>query len=310
MITIGVLMFLLGILLLYIGGEGTVNGAAQTAFIIGIKPLFIGLTIVAYGTSLPEFCVSLLASLKNLPDVTIGNVCGSTIVNIFLCLGIGAIIKPLNLEKHIFRREATIMILSVLILIILSYKLTLTRYAGAILIICFMAYIIFFISIIKKSRTVNNYGFNKKPFWKNILMLILGLIGIIIGAKLIIDSTVIIGKELNIPEGIIALSVIAIGTSLPELTISIIAAYKNQFDILIGNIIGSNIFNVLWIIGFCAIIKDLVISETIFINIIISLIPCIIITIMFYTNYKLSRAKGLALLITYAIYIFYLANIA
>jgi cation:H+ antiporter len=300
-----ILLCALGILFLYFGGEALIKGSAQTALRLGVKPLFIGLTVVAYGTSLPEFGVSFIATLSNHTEIAVGNVVGSTICNILLILGISAIIKPLKIEKEIVKIEAPIMIAATLILVIFSFKLVLDRFAGCILIACFIAYLSFFIWCAKKSKS-NNYQIKAKPMWLNIIFILAGFVGVVLGAQLLIDSAVFIAYAIGIPEAVIALTLVAVGTSLPELAVSGVAAYRGQSDISVGNIIGSNVFNVLLILGTCSLVAPLLITSRMFANMLISLLACAVIIIMLYTGYKLSRTEGVVLLVCYALYLAYL----
>ncbi|MDI6708075.1 MAG: calcium/sodium antiporter [Candidatus Thermoplasmatota archaeon] len=303
---VAILLCALGILFLYVGGESLVKGSAQTAFRLGVKPLFIALTVVAYGTSLPEFGVSLIATLANHTEIAIGNIVGSVICNILLVLGISAMIRPLKIEKDLVKREAPIMVIATLILVLFSFKLVLDRFAGAVLLACFSAYIIFFIRCAKKSIPKNNYAIKAKSMWLNIVFIIGGLVGVILGARLLVDSAVFIAHFANVPETIIALTLVAVGTSLPELAVSGIATCRGHADISVGNIIGSNIFNVLLILGACSLVTPLLITSELFVNMLISLLVCTVIIPLLYTGYKLSRVEGTVLLMCYALYLAYL----
>lgn len=299
------LLCILGILFLYFGGEAVVRGSAQTAYRLGVKPIIIGLTVVAYGTSLPEYGVSFIATLSNRSEIAVGNIVGSTICNILLILGISAIVKPLKIEKEVVKREVPIMLLATLILVAFSLRLVLDIFAGIVLLACFTAYIIFFVWIAKRTLS-DNYRLEAKPMWLNIIFIMAGLVGIIIGARLLVESAVFIANVIGIPKAVIALTLIAVGTSLPELAVSVIATYRGQADISVGNIIGSNIFNVLLILGSCSLVAPLLISTKLLITIFISLIAYAIIIPMLYTGYRLCRVEGVILLFGYALYLAYL----
>lgn len=299
------LLFILGVLLLYKGGDLLVDGAAKTAFRLGVAPLIIGLTVVAYGTSLPEFAVSSLAVSAGHSKIALGNILGSVIANILLVLGISALIKPLKVTKEIVKREAPVMLLSALLLLALCLRWVLDLASGIILLTCFGAYLAFFGWLAKRAKP-NNYIYEKTPRWKISGMLILGFIGIILGAKLLVDSAIFIAHYLGICELVIALTIVAIGTSLPELAVSSIAAWKGHADISIGNVLGSNVFNVLLILGACSFIAPIIITKEAILSMILMLVVCALIIPLLWTGYRLSRKEGLLLLIGYALYLIYL----
>ena len=297
-------IFILGVLFLYKGADFLVDGASKTAVRLGVSSLIVALTVVAYGTSMPEFAVSFLASLKGHSDIAVGNIVGSCITNILLILGISAVIKPLKVTKSVVIREAPIMALSSFLLLLLSAGYVLNRVDGIILLLCFIAYIMFFLWIAKKTK--NKYGIKSSPMWKNLVLIVAGIGGVVIGAKFLVDSSVFFAKTFGISEAVIALSIVAVGTSLPELAVSSLASWKGDSGIAIGNIIGSNIFNVLLILGVCSLVTSLIINQKMFINMILACIVSLIILSMLYTGYVLSRKEGVVLLIGYACYIMWL----
>ena len=301
---IALLIFILGVLFLYKGADFLVDGASKTAVRLGVSSLIVALTVVAYGTSMPEFAVSFLASLKGHDDLAVGNIVGSTIANILLILGISAVIKPLKVTKTIVIREAPIMALSSFLLLFLSFGYVLDRVDGIILLLCFIAYIMFFLWVAKKTK--NKHEVKSSPMWKNAVLIVAGLGGVVIGARFLVDSSVFFAKTFGISEAVIALSIVAVGTSLPELAVSSLASWKGKSDIAIGNIIGSNIFNVLLILGVCSLVTSLIINQKMFINMILGCIVSLIILSMLYTGYVLSRKEGVVLLIGYACYIMWL----
>jgi len=323
---VSLLVFILGVLLLYKGADFLVDGASKTAVRLGVSSLIVALTVVAYGTSLPEFAVSFFASLKGHTDLSVGNIVGSCVANILLILGISALIKPIKVIKTVVIREAPIMILSSFLLLLLSFGYVLNRIDGIILLLCFAAYIMFLLWTAKKTK--NNYDIKSSPMWKNIILIVVGLACIIIGARFLVDSSVFFAKTFGISEAIIALSIVAVGTSLPELAVSGLAAWKDESDIAIGNIIGSNIFNILLILGVCSTVTPLIIDQKMFINMFLVCVVSIIIIPMFYygkrfqrfpnisgkaesfsvkyTGHMLSRKEGVILLIGYVCYIMWL----
>ena len=301
---VSLLVFLLGILFLYKGADFLIDGASKTAVRLGVSSLIVALIVVAYGTSLPEFAVSFLAVMRGHPNISVGNVLGSCIANLLLILGISALIKPIKVTKTVVNREAPIMVLSSFLLLLLSAGYVLNRVDGIILLLCFAAYIVFFVWIAKKTK--NNYDIKPSPMRKNIILIIAGIICLVIGAKILVDSSVFFAKTFGISEAVIALSLVAVGTSLPELAVSALASWKGESDIAIGNIIGSNIFNILLILGVCSAAASLIIDQKLFINMLLVCVVSVIIIPMLYTGYVLSRKEGTVLLIGYACYILWL----
>ncbi len=298
---IAIPIFILGVLLLYKGADFLIDGASKTATRLGVSSLIVALTVVAYGTSLPEFAVSFMAALRGHTGISAGNVLGSCMANLLLVLGISALIKPMKVTKTVVVREAPIMVLSSFLLLLLSVGYVLNRIDGIILLLCFVVYIMFFLWIAKKTK--NNYEIKSTSMSKNAVLIIVGIIGVVIGARFLVDSSVFFATAFGVSEAVIALSLIAIGTSLPELAISGLASWKGESDISIGNIIGSSIFNILLIGGACAFVTSIIIDQKLFINILLVFIISIIVIPMLYTGYVLSRKEGLALLIGYICYI-------
>ncbi len=303
---IAIFIFILGVLLLYKGADFLIDGASKTAARLGISSLIVALTVVAYGTSMPEFAVSFMAALRGHTGISIGNVLGSCMANLLLVLGVSALIKPMKVTKTVVVREAPIMVGSSFLLLLLSAGYVLNRIDGIIFLLCFIAYIMFFLWIAKKTKNKNNYDIRSSPMSKNTVLIIVGIIGVIIGARLLVDSSVFFAKTFGISEAVIALSLIAIGTSLPELAISGLASWKGESDISIGNIIGSNIFNILLVLGACLAVTSIIIDQKLFINMLLVFIVSIIVIPMLYTGYVLSRKEGVVLLIGYVCYIMWL----
>jgi len=301
---VSLLVFLLGVLFLYKGADWLVDGTSKTAVRLGVSSLIVALTVVAYGTSMPEFAVSFLAVLRGHPNISVGNVLGSCIANLLLVLGISAVIKPIKVTKTVVNREAPIMALSSFLLLLLSVEYVLNRIDGIILLLCFIAYIVFFLWVAKKTK--NKYEIKSSPMWKNLVLIVAGIGGVVIGAKFLVDSSVFFATTFGVNEAVIALSLVAIGTSLPELAVSGLASWKGESDIAIGNIIGSNIFNILLILGVCSAAASLIIDQELFVNLLLLCVVSIVIIPMLYTGYVLSRKEGVVLLIGYACYLMWL----
>ena len=301
-------------MLLWKSADILVDGASKTATKLGISSLIISLTIVAYGTSAPESFVSFLAALEGHESIALGNILGSCIANLLLVLGISALVRPLKVNKGFIKREMPILVSSVLMFMLISIRGILNWIGGIILLVVFIFYITFFIGLAQKEMKVNNINIkqNKKQtnnHSKNILFMVLGIIGVVVGAESLIISSIFIANALAIPKVIIALSMVAIGTSLPELAVSSVASYKNEADIAIGNLIGSNIFNITLILGVCSLILPIHIEMVSRLATIFLLCVCVVIMLMLYAGYSISRKEGAMLLAGYFIYIFYIFSI-
>lgn len=312
-----IILFLIGFVLLIKGADLLVGGASSLAFRWGVSTLVIGLTIVAFGTSMPELIVNILASIKGNTDIAIGNILGSNIINILLILGISSIICPLTVNKGTTWKEIPFAFLAVLVLFFLVSDKTvelgawmgLSRMDGMIL-ISFFAIFLYYVLSIAKNNESNSSGENPKVYqvWKSYLMIISGLVGLVVGGKWIVDGAVYFATLLGVSQSLIGLTVVAIGTSLPELATSAVAAYRKNIDIAVGNIVGSNIFNIFWILGVSAIIRPLPFSTSLIFDLFITLIATIFLFLSLFTYKRrtIDRVEGFLFIIFYIIYIVYL----
>lgn len=260
------ILFAVGFVLLIKGADLLVTGASSLAKRIGVSSLMIGLTIVAFGTSMPELVVNLLASAQGNTDIAIGNVVGSNIANILLILGVSAMIYPLAVQRGTVWKEIPFALLAVVMLIIMANDVlfdgsttsVLSRIDGLVLIGFFVIFLYYVFGLAKNGKE-NSEDESVELFsvGRSILMIGAGLVGLVLGGKWIVDGAVAFASSLGVSEALIGLTVVAVGTSLPELATSAVAAYRRNVDIAIGNVIGSNIFNIFWILGLSAIIKPL-----------------------------------------------------
>ena len=299
--------FIIGIIFLWKGSDILVEGTSNTAAKLGISSIIISLIIVAFGTSAPEFAISFGAALQNRADISLGNIIGSCIANILLVIGISSIIKPIKIKKSIIRREIPIFVAASIILFIFSYLSILDDYhtiGGLIFLILFIAFIIYFIQCARNERKYNE-KYDEGSTQKNIFFIIIGIFGVIIGAWLLIESAITIADFLSIPRFVIALSMVAIGTSLPELVVSAMAAYKGKSDIAIGNVLGSNVFNIFLILGMSALFIPLQAIDS-FNHLIFLLIATFIMIPIVHTGHIISRLEGVFLLILYCIFIWFI----
>ncbi len=301
-------VFIFGLIFLYLGGVGLVKGSSRLARAMGINPVLIGLTIVAFGTSAPELVVSIIAAFKGSNDLIMGNILGSNIANIGLILGISALIYPISIKLTLVKVELPFMILVSILLLLLSQNLIIEHFEGAILFILLISMIIYSCYDAFKEPKEIEKEFSElvqvdRSYYKNILYIVFGIIGLSIGAKLLVDSAISIAQSLGVSQALIGITAVAIGTSLPELTTSVIAALKRESGIIIGNIIGSNIFNI-GILGIISVLKPIEMKQHLleFEFCIMILFSIILLPIM-KTGFKIAKTEGLLLLLFYLMFL-------
>lgn len=301
-------VFIFGLIFLYLGGDGLVKGSSRLARAMGINPVLIGLTIVAFGTSAPELVVSIIAAFKGSNDLIMGNILGSNIANIGLILGISALIYPISIKLTLIKVELPFMISISILLLLLSQNLIIEHFEGAILFILLISMIIYSCYDAFKEPKEIEKEFSElvqvdRSYYKNILYIVFGIIGLSIGAKLLVDSAISIAQSLGVSQALIGITAVAIGTSLPELTTSVIAALKRESGIIIGNIIGSNIFNI-GILGIISVLKPIEMKQHLleFEFCIMILFSIILLPIM-KTGFKIAKTEGLLLLLFYLMFL-------
>lgn len=308
---ITILLIIGGLILLAVGAEGLVRGSSSVALRMGVTPLVVGLTIVAFGTGSPEFVVSIGSALNNNSGLALGNVIGSNITNIALILGIAAVIKPLSVRAEIVRRETPIMVVITGFLWLLLYDGELSRFDGAILTIGAVAYtfLTYYLSKQKQKKGVEEefeeaYEQPKGSVWKDIIFITTGLILLILGANLLLGGAVTIAKYFGLSDVVIGLTIIAVGTSLPELATSALAAKKGEADVALGNAIGSNVLNILAVLGITALIQPISVEGVRTLDLGVMLGSAILLNVLLGRNFVLDRLEGSLLLIGYVIYIY------
>jgi cation:H+ antiporter len=300
-------IFIIGIVFLYKGSDILVKGTSKAALHFGISTLIISAIFVGFGTSAPELAISVGAAAQNQAGISIGNIIGSCIANLLLVLGFSAIIRPIQVNKNIFKREMLFMLAATLFLITLSALGLLDSYhvfGGILLLIFFTVFVLYFIKIGKRECKTNK----KIPdihIQKNILRILFGIIGVVIGAYLLIESSITIAEFFGISKLIIALSLVAIGTSLPELVVSAMAAFKKESDIAVGNVLGSNVFNIFLILGISALFIPLNAFNS-FDYLLILLGASLLMFPILYTGYVISKKEGIIMLIFYSMFIWYI----
>lgn len=308
------LLLVIGLILLVAGGEGFVRGAVAIAEKLGMSPLLIGLTLVGFGTSLPELVTSVQAALEGAPGIAVGNVVGSNIANILLILGITALIFPIAVDKAVLRRDGSVLVVASLAALAIVMIGTLGRIAGVVLIAMLLAYVVFSYFADRRAQASQTVAAEieatggHQPIWLSIVFVIGGLALTVFGARLLVSSAIEIATALGVSETIIGLTVVAIGTSLPELVTSIIAALRRHTDLALGNIIGSNIFNVLFILGVTALIQPIPVPpEIIGFDIWVMLGATALLLGFAYTQREIVRWEGGVLVVLYGGYIGWLA---
>lgn len=303
------LYFIAGLVLLYYGADYLVKGGANIALKLKVSPLVIGLTLVAYGTSAPELVVSVDAALKGFGDVSMGNIVGSNICNIALILGLSAVISPLRVNPKLLKFDIWIMIISALILLVF-YAISdgVNRWEAALLLLGSISYTVwsFYASRKEEKNEQQELSGANCGIWLSVFMVAGGLAALIGGAKLFVNSAVALAEWCGVAEAVIGLTVVAVGTSLPELATSVVAAIKKEQDIAIGNVIGSNIFNILAILGVAPLISPIKTQGISNVDMILMLGVSILLYPLLKSGLKISRKEGILLLLIYIAYTVYL----
>ena len=310
-------LLLVGFALLIKGADYFVEGASKIAQSLRVSPLLIGLTIVAFGTSAPEASVSFIASFEGNSDVAIGNVVGSNIFNITFILGVTALVFPLVVQSETIRKEIPFALLGAVALLILISDIQLqsldsnliTRTEGIILLLFFAVFLYYIFEVARKDRLNTEENLTDTADvskLKNSILTIGGLAAIVFGGNLVVENSIQIALSLGMSETLVGLTIVAVGTSLPELVTSVTAALKKQVDIALGNIIGSNIFNIFFILGTSATISPLTVDSKIFSDVWLMIVVSILLMILARTKYKISRMEGSVLAVIYIVYVVYI----
>ncbi len=316
-------LLILGFALLYYGAEWLVKGSSNLARSMGITPIVIGLTVVAFGTSAPELVVSLVSSIKGKSMIAVGNVIGSNICNIALVLGMAAVLMPITSDRSVVRRDIPLMLAISVYLLIISLNSIIGRFEGVTLFAGVILYTIYNYRISKKENgmgeadhltdslsELSDIGIiQSRP--KQIFLILLGIVGVVVGAQILIDAAVIVMKEFGVSEKFIGLTIVAFGTSLPELATSVVAALRKEMDISIGNLIGSNVFNILSVIGMAAMVRPITIpggfvDSGLIIDYVVMMGIGLLTWVIMFKKYTVSRRSGFLLLCCYGAYLAYL----
>lgn len=313
-------LFLVGFVLLIKGADFLVEGSSSIAKKFNIPELVIGLTIVSFGTSMPELVVNILASINGSSELAIGNIFGSNIANVLLILGVSAIIKPLPIQRSIYFTEIPLSLLATFMVGFLANanlfssedQLMLSRFDGSMMLF-FFALFMGYIYVVSRSKQTSPSAQNSDeivdlPMKKSIVYITIGVIALFLGGKWVVDGAIHIAEIFELSETLVGLTVVAIGTSLPELVTSAVAAYKNKADLAVGNAIGSNIFNLLWILGLSAVIQPLPFSVITNMDILMVIIAStmLIMAVIVGPRPRVDRWEGWVFLGVYLAYTVYL----
>ena len=317
-IFINIVLLIVGMVLLVKGADFFVDGASDIAKKLGIPSLIIGLTLVSIGTSLPEASVSINAAITNSSDLSFGNVVGSNIFNSLFIIGLCSIILPTVVSKDIMKFDIPILFIVMAVLALFSYAITpfkIDRWEATILFIMFVCYIALAIYRALKQRKANlileeenkddNEPKKERKTWLSIIFTVLGLAGVVGGGILTVDAAKKLALEFGMSELLVGLTIVAVGTSLPELVTSLVASRKGENDIAVGNVIGSNIFNIIFILGFSGVINPLGLNNNSYVDVIFMVLAIILIFIYALRKGKVNRIEGASLMIIYILYLTY-----
>ncbi|MBA2328373.1 MAG: calcium/sodium antiporter [Flavisolibacter sp.] len=308
------ILFVLGFIVLIKGADLLVDGASSIAKKLDVSDLIIGLTVVAFGTSAPELFVNLLASIDGNTDLAIGNILGSNIANILLILGVASIIYPITVQKSTIWKEIPFSLLAALAMGVLANDRLidgksfseLSRSDGLILFGFFSIFLYYIVEVGRKTVSTKDDEVKQLSTLKSIVFILIGLIGLVLGGKWIVDGAIAMTSDFGVSQSFVGLTVVAIGTSLPELATSAVAAYKKNTDIAIGNVVGSNIFNILWILGLSSVIKPLPFSPANNTDILMTIVASVLLFFFIGRNHSLQRWQGIMFLLIYILYTIYL----
>jgi len=311
---IDISLIVIGLILLIAGGEFLVKGAVGISVKAKLSKLVIGMTVVSFGTSTPELLVSLQSAREGLPEIAIGNVIGSNIANLALVLGVTVLIFPMPVARNTIKYDWPMMVLASLLSFVFAYDLNIQRWEGLILFLLLVIFVTFIIMKSRKSQVVEMDEIpgiedltQKISAWKNILYLLIGLLGLYFGSNWLISGAKSLALEVGLSNHVIGITIVAFGTSVPELATSVVAAYKKETDISVGNLIGSNIFNILGVLGLTAIVKPIGVEENVLSWDILWMIGFALLLLpMMVFKRKVGRFSGFILL---GLYIFYIISL-
>ena len=299
------LLLVLGLILLYYGSEFLVRGAAATALQFAVRPVIVGLTVVAFATSAPELLVSLVASIKGSGDISVGNILGSNVINIALVLGMSALIRPISISPGIARVELPVMLAASVVFYLMCLDGVMGLMDGCVLVAVLFGFLIY---SIKTARNKNGNKKQQKPGLRAMLkygiMVVGGLVGLAKGADMVVQSAICLARGAGLSEAFIGISIVALGTSLPELATSVVAASRNESDISVGNVVGSNIFNICMVMGIVGILQPMHIDRNLlYFEFPFMIFIILVLQVLALWQKGLNRMTGTLFVLLFAIYI-------
>jgi len=308
---INLLLLIVGFALLIKGADFLIDGSVSLAKKFHISEIAIGLTVVAFGTSAPELIVNIVSALQNHPEICYGNVIGSNMFNTLVVLGVAGLFKPIFLQKSTVRKEIPFVFFGTILIILLSNnfwlggELLLSRYDGVVLIGCLVIFILYVLRIPRQQITAE---YSDMAIFKTVLFLLVGMAGLFLGGELVVKNAVKIAEHYEVTKELISLTIVAFGTSLPELVTSLIALKKKSSDIAVGNVIGSNLFNIFMVLGVTSLIKPIIFKPFLNIDLVIlALITLILFLLVFVGKVsKLNKFEAAVLLLCYSGYMYFL----
>ncbi len=303
-----IVWLLASLVILYFGAEGLVSGASSLAKRIGISPLVIGLTIVSIGTSAPELVVSIKAAMNGQSALSVGNVLGSNFFNIGIILGLSALIYPLAVKRQLLKLDVPVMLLATLLFFLFFFDSRISKIEALVFIVFFVSYTVYLLIFSKKKNAPENDhgdddGIRLSKHWLiDVLFIGAGLAGLVYGSDLLVENAVVLAGRLGMSEAMIGLTIVAAGTSMPELATSVVAAIKKRADIAIGNVVGSNIFNILLILGVAGLIQPISAPDINYVDSLFVIGISLLLWVFMKKNTRLGRWQGAAFILFYMVY--------
>jgi len=278
------------------GADWLTDGATAVALRMNVPQIVVGLTVVAMGTSMPEFFVSLMSALKGTPDLAVGNVVGSNIFNTMMIVGVAAVVSPMVISKSTVKKDIPFAVLASVMLAVMCYDGNISRVDSLVLFIVFVCFMVYTVCMARSGMAEPGQESKGMAPWKSVLFILVGLVLLIFGSNLFVDGATDVARSLNISEAVIGLTIVAGGTSLPELATSVVAARKGRSAIAIGNVIGSNVFNILMIIGVTGLISPMRIEGITMFDLSVMLLSIVLLWFFSYTKYTVARWEGVLLI--------------
>jgi len=307
-----------GLVLLLGGGEALVRGAVAVAHRLGVSPVVAGLVIVGFGTSSPELVTSLTAALADAPALAVGNVIGSNICNVLLILGVTAVLFPVDIDRRAFTRDGSVLAVATALAVAVVLVGTVARPVGLVLVAAVVAYVVYTYRAERRAHGPAETVYSEEAelksgptlgLWAGLGFALAGLVAVVVGADLLVDAATTLARAAGVSEAVIGLTLVALGTSLPELATAVVAGLKKQTEVAFGNVVGSNIFNILFILGTTATVQPLAFpAEIVRFDIWVMAAATVAMIVAVVTGFRITRREGAALLVAYVVYIGYLAQ--